>query len=57
MSLGDVSDTTSNSDVTERAIPSLLVEWKERGLDREMHPEKGEIGQRKDPEKKEIYLR
>ena len=32
-----VSDTTSNSDVSETAIHSLLVEWKQRGLDREMH--------------------
>ena len=31
------SDTTSNSDVSEIAIQSLLVEWKQRGLDREMH--------------------
>ena len=31
------SETTSNSDVSEIAIHSLLVEWKQRGLDREMH--------------------
>ena len=32
-----VSETTSNSDVWEIAIHYLLVEWKQRGLDREMH--------------------
>ena len=31
------SETTSNSDVSEIAIHSLLVEWKHRGLDQEMH--------------------
>ena len=31
------SETTSNSYVLEIAIHSLLVEWKQRGLDREMH--------------------
>ena len=31
------SETTSNSDVSEIAIHSLLVDWKQRGLDREMH--------------------
>ena len=31
------SDTTSNYDVSEIAIHSLLVDWKQRGLDREMH--------------------
>ena len=31
------SETTSNSDVSEIAIHSLLVEWKQRGLDSEMH--------------------
>ena len=31
------SETTSNSDVSEIAIRSLLVELKQRGLDREMH--------------------
>ena len=31
------SDTTSNSDVSEIAIHSLLVDWKQRGLDSEMH--------------------
>ena len=31
------SETTSNSDVSEIAIHSLLVDWKRRGLDREMH--------------------
>ena len=30
-------ETTSNSDVSEIAIHFLLVEWKQRGLDREMH--------------------
>ena len=30
-------ETTSNSDVSEIAIHSLLVDWKQRGLDREMH--------------------
>ena len=33
----NTSETTSNSDVTEIANPSLLVDWKHRGLDREMH--------------------
>ena len=32
-----MSETTSNSDVSELAIHSLLVEWKQRGLHREMH--------------------
>ena len=31
------SEITSSSDVSEIAIHSLLVEWKQRGLDREMH--------------------
>ena len=33
----NVSETTSNSDDSEIAIHSLLVEWKQHGLDREMH--------------------
>ena len=33
----NVSETTSNSEVSEIAIHSLLVYWKRRGLDREMH--------------------
>ena len=33
----NVSETTSNSDVSEIAIHSLLVDWKRRGLDGEMH--------------------
>ena len=33
----NTSESTSNSDVSEIAIDSLLVEWKQRGLDREMH--------------------
>ena len=33
----NTSETTSNSDVSEIAIHSLLAEWKQRGLDREMH--------------------
>ena len=33
----DTSETTSNSDVSEIAIHSLLVDWMQRGLDREMH--------------------
>ena len=32
-----MSETAFNSDVSEIAIHSLLVEWKERGLDKEMH--------------------
>ena len=32
----NTSETTSNPDVSEIAIHSLLVEWKRRGLDREM---------------------
>ena len=35
----NISETTSNSDVSEIAIHYLLVEWKQRGLDREMHPD------------------
>ena len=31
------SETIFNSDVSEIAIHSWLVEWKQRGLDREMH--------------------
>ena len=31
------SETTSNSNVSEIAIDSLLVDWKQRGLGREMH--------------------
>ena len=33
----NTSETTSNSDVSEIAIQSLLVDWKQRGLDKEMH--------------------
>ena len=33
----NTSETTSISDVPEIAIHSLLVEWKQRGLDREIH--------------------
>ena len=33
----NTSETTSNSDVSEVAIRSLLVDWKQRGLDRELH--------------------
>ena len=33
----NTSETTSNSDLSEIAIHSLLVDWKQRGLDREMH--------------------
>ena len=33
----NTSETTSNSDVSEIAIHYLLVDWKQRGLDREMH--------------------
>ena len=33
----NVSETNSNSDVLEIAIHSLLVDWKQRGLDRQMH--------------------
>ena len=33
----NTSETTSNSDVSEIAIHSFLVDWKQRGLDREMH--------------------
>ena len=33
----NTSETTSNSHVSEIAIHSLLVDWKQRGLDREMH--------------------
>ena len=31
------SETTLNSNVSEIAIHSLLLDWKQRGLDREMH--------------------
>ena len=31
----NTSETTSNSDMSEIAIHSLLVDWKQRGLDRE----------------------
>ena len=33
----NTSETTSDSDVSEIAIHSLLVDWKQRELDREMH--------------------
>ena len=33
----NTSATTSNSDVSETAIHSFLVEWEQRELDREMH--------------------
>ena len=35
--LDNTSETTSNSDMSEIAIHSLLVDWKQRGLDRETH--------------------
>ena len=39
----NTSETTSKSDVSEIAFHSLLVYWKQRGLDREMHqnPDRG----------------
>ena len=39
----NTSETTSNSDMSEIAIHSLLVDWKQRGLDRETHqdPDRG----------------
>ena len=36
-SWGNVSETISKSDASETAIQSLLVECKQRALDREMH--------------------
>ena len=33
----NTSETTSNSDISEIAIHSLLVDWNQRGLKREMH--------------------
>ena len=33
----NTSETTSNSDMSEIAIHSLLVDWKQRGLDRDTH--------------------
>ena len=33
----NTSETTSNSDMSEIAIHSLLVDWKQRGLDQETH--------------------
>ena len=33
----NTSETTSSSDMSEIAIHSLLVDWKQRGLDRETH--------------------
>ena len=33
----NTSETTSNSDISEIAIHSLLVDWKQRGLERVMH--------------------
>ena len=33
----NTSETTSNSDVSEIAVHSLLVDWNQRGLDRETH--------------------
>ena len=33
----NTSETTSNSDVSVISIHSLSVDWKQRGLDREMH--------------------
>ena len=33
----NTSETTSNSDISEIAIHSLLIDWKQRGLDREMY--------------------
>ena len=33
----NTSETTSKSDASKIAIQSLLVEWKQRGLDRKMH--------------------
>ena len=36
----NTSETTSNSDMSEIAIHSLLVDWKQRGLDRETHQDR-----------------
>ena len=44
------SETTSNSDVSEIAIHSLLVEWKQRGLDREMHQDPDRVRYTSDEE-------
>ena len=33
----NTSETTSNSDISEIAIHSLLVDWKQRALERELH--------------------
>ena len=33
----NTSETTSNSDISEITIHSLLVDWKQRGLDRKKH--------------------
>ena len=37
----NTSETNSNSDISEIAIHSLLVDWKQRGLGREMHQDPG----------------
>ena len=37
----NTSETSSKLDVSEIAIHSLLVEWKHRGLEREMHQDPG----------------
>ena len=46
----NVSETTLSSYVSEVAIHSLLVEWKQRGLDKELHKEPDRDGYTSDEE-------
>ena len=46
----NTSETTSISDVSEIAILSLLVEWIQRGLDREMHQDPDRVRYTSDEE-------
>ena len=46
----NTSETTSNSYVSEIVIHSFLLDWKQRGLDREMHQDRDREGYTSDEE-------
>ena len=51
----EASETTSNSDVSEIAIHCLIVEWKQRGLDKEMQQDPDRDAYTSDEECTVIY--